>query len=422
VTDATPRSDAFLDWAERLRASGLVPDPWCDGLPRFREEPLVIAARVRDDLYAAAEQITACHEVLVRLLQERPELLGEAGLGLTPMQRLMWTASAPLWHGMARADVFLTADGPRVCELNCDTPTGQSEAVVSSALAQQDRPGLVDPNQDLGSRFVRMVEDLVAARGGAPLRSVGIVYPTELTEDLSMITLVARWLEQGGFQVCLGSPFNLQRGGPTGLRLLDVPCDVVFRHYKTDWWGEREPVWLDGEPFSDPAPLVEPLQVLLRATVEGRVTVVNPFGAVVPQNKRAMALLWELQHELPAWAGDAVRRWLPPTFRIETLPPDELAADRAGWVLKSDYGCEGEEVLVGTELSPDEWAAALQSARPGRWIAQRRFEALCDGRGEAQNHGVYVVAGEACGLLCRSQCGPTDYAAAVVPALVEEAS
>jgi glutathionylspermidine synthase len=424
-------SPSFARLAARLQQSGFVPEPWFDGAPRFSEEPLRLTTDERDVLYRAAEEVTAAFQALCELCSERLELVDDE-LGLSPAQRLMWSASLPLWHGMARADAFVTDEGVQVCELNCDTPTGQPEAVVSSALALDDwsAAGVVrhdqrdtsldDPNVALGARIVRMVSDLLAAQARPThLRSVGIVYPTELTEDLGMISLLQRWLEAAGFRVTIGSPFNLTDGGPSGVRLFDEPCDVIYRHYKTDWWGEREPVWADAEPIPDDRPLARPLALLLRGVVEGRLTVVNPFGAVVPQNKRSLALLWEHLDELPAEARRAVRRYLPPTHRLERLPTAQLLDERERWVLKSDYGCEGEEVVIGAECPPEDWAAALRQARPRRWVAQRRFEPRRDERGCAMNHGVYVIAGAACGLLCRAQVGATDCAALVVPVLVE---
>ena len=40
---------------------------------------------------------------------------------------------------------------------------------------------------------------------------------------------------------------------------------------------------------------------------------------------------------------------------------------------------------------------------------------------EAVNYGVYLVGGEAAGLLCRVQRGPTDRGAVTVPALIDPA-
>jgi hypothetical protein len=77
-------------------------------------------------------------------------------------------------------------------------------------------------------------------------------------------------------------------------------------------------------------------------------------------------------------------------------------------VLKSDYGCEGAEVIVGAETSQEDWERALALAIPRRWIAQRRFEPRRDASGAAVNHGVYIVAGSAAGLYCRRSPWATD--------------
>ena len=66
------------------------------------------------------------------------------------------------------------------------------------------------------------------------------------------------------------------------------------------------------------------------------------------------------------------------------------------------------------------WKASLAHARPGRWVAQRFFQAKAiDDAGSIVNHGVFLVAGQACGLYARVQVGPTDDHALSAPVLVE---
>jgi len=218
--------------------------------------------------------------------------------------------------------------------------------------------------------------------------------------------------------VVLGSPYNLgldARGVPT---LFGTPCPVILRHYKTDWWGEREPVWTDEEPFDDSGPLKAQLGALLDGLIEGRCVVVNPFGAVLPQNKKAMAFMWERIELLSPSAQATVRAHVPYTVRLEALHREQLAAERAAWVLKSDYGCEGSEVVIGRRCTQEQWEEAVALAAPGRWVAQRYFEAEENAAGETLNLGVYLVGGEAAGLYCRVQAGMTDAHARSVPCLV----
>ena len=400
-------------------ADGILSDPWVDGVPRFRMTPIVLGRERQRALYAAAEAVAAVHGAAAALCAREPALVARF-FDLPPSFQAMWLMSAPAWHGIARADVFLTETGPQVCELNSDTPSGAPEAVaLNRSIDGAGAAFLADPNRGLADRIGAM---LAAVTGGirspgAPL-SVGIVYPTEMTEDLSMIELYARWFRARGMRVALGSPFNLRPDGAGGVALLGVPCQLIWRHYKTDWWGERRPVFASEEPFPDAAPLSRPLALLAGAAARGRCAIVNPFGAVLTQNKRMMALFWEELHRFPAWARAAIRAYIPYTVRLETLARARLRAERVHWVLKSDYGCEGDEVVIGAETAAADWAEVLEDAVPRRWVAQRRFVACREQRLGLANYGVYVVGGRAAGIFTRLQPDGTDYRAVCAPTMV----
>lgn len=400
--------DPYLDFARRVRDGGLVADAWFDGKPRFATEPVILDSDAWDEIAGAAEAFAAANDELVRRVRADKGLFA-AYYQLGPAGQAMWECSAPAWHGIARADVFQTASGPVICELNADTPSGQAETITLSQLFAE-APGR-DPNRDLQDRFCGLV-GFAARRLGKSLAdlSVGILYPTELTEDLGLITLYQRWLCERGGKVVLGSPFNLA-ACPGGVALFGQPCDVFIRHYKTDWWAERQPVWLDEEPFPDAEPLAAPLALLLAAEMEGRALVLNPFGAIVPQNKRSLALLWEERARFSPESREVIDRCLPPTFRLETQDARRLQREREDWVLKSDYGCEGEETIVGQAVSQDIWEQSLAQAVPGRWIVQQRFTPRPDPLGRQCNLGVYLVAGAAAGLYARLSPGPTDVSA-----------
>ena len=407
--------DPYPTFAARLKATGLLSDPWLDGKPRFRRQPLVLSTSDLADLYQAAEGVLAVLHELAVLCTAEPQLV-QHWFGLTRAQQSMWAASAPAWHGIARADVFVTRNGPVVCEVNCDTPSGEAEAVELGAIATAEQSEYFDPCLDLGDRLCGLVESLAPTR--AERLVVGFVYPTEFSEDLSMVSLYRRWFERRGWRVVLGSPFNLRATSDGGVALFGSRCDVLLRHYKTDWWGERLPVWRDEPAYLDPAPLVGPLGLVLGAVLRGRVGVVNPFGAVLAQNKRTFAFMWEEMDRFPVWAREIIRYFVPRTLRMEVLAPETLLGERMGWVLKSDFGCEGAEVVVGAEVDEELWAAAARQAVPQRWIAQQRFSPCRDEDGAAVNYGVYLIGGKAAGLFCRIQATATDRRAVAAPVLV----
>lgn len=404
-------------YARRIIASGVLSDPWIDGQPRFRQAPITISALQAKALYRAAEDVAAVYNELCLIVAEEERFLDDF-FCLTPFQKAMWTASAPHWHGLARADVFVTDDGLAFTEINCDTPTGEAEAVILGALAREDGIPGIDPNLDLPARFLALVEALAKRElePSAP-RAIGLVYPTEFTEDLSLVRLYKKWFEGAGKDLVLGSPYNLASENEQTL-LFEQPVGVVLRHYKTDWWGERQSVWDDDE-VPDTEPLQKPLAALFAGMAAGNTTVVNPFGAVVPQNKRAMAFFWEHLHRFSPRAQEVIQQHIPVTKRLEAMHAEQLVVQKAEWVLKSDYGAEGDEVIVGKHVTDELWRESLKHARPGRWIAQRFFEATpIDAAGSIVNHGVFLIAGEACGLYARVQVGPTDDHALSAPILI----
>jgi len=419
-SDYTPRVD-YTDFARAITADGLITDPWIDGAPRFREEPIVLDAPRWRAMREAAEDVAGVYDEMCQLAGDDPSAL-ERFFAMTPLQRAMWACSQPLWHGIARADLFFTEDGISIAELNCDTPTGEAEAVVLGRIAREGcERGLRDPNEHLEAAFGAMVDATCArALDRAPDKTAmtcGIIYPTEFTEDLSVIRLYKRWMEACGFRVVLGSPFNLTLSNDDALELFDERIDVMIRHYKTDWWGERVSAW-DDEDLADQEPLSGPLGAALECAIDRRLVVVNPFGAVLPQNKRAMAFMWEHIHRFTPRAQSIIEKYVPVTSRAETIHQEQLRAQREQWVLKSDYGAEGEEVVVGKFTDEATWQASIDHARKGHWVAQRFFEARANEAGEITNFGVYVVAGRAAGIYARVQRGATDASALSVPVLV----
>ena len=409
----------YGDFARAVYQTGVISDPWFDGSERFGLRGVILSKEQARALLEAAERVTYLHQELVEILVETPALLAEF-YHLTPCQQMMWETAGGLWHGMARADLFICDDGRiRCCELNSDTPSGQPEAVIlNEMLLETHGAEVTDPNKRLRERFLQMLAESHAKRTSEALRTVGIIYPTELSEDLAMITLFRRWLEEAGLKVVYGSPFNVRRA-KSGVEVLGHKVDLILRHYKTDWWGERFPVWTNAPAYPDPEPLDGPLSALLGAEMAGAVTVVNPFGAIVTQNKLSLAFFWEEQQRFSARARDWIRLYIPETRRLVNLSRSQLRNERAEWVLKSDYGCEGRETVCGPFVTQEEWDKAIEEAISEHFVAQRFFRAApSDESGRLANFGVYVFGGSACGFFTRLSHQSTEYTAVTVPTFV----
>ncbi len=415
-----PEQDAYAEFARRLYQTNIISDPWIFGNERFRLDPIVLTKPVHDAFVRATEAIGALFDELADLVWRSPDLL-DSYFSLSPYQKGMWLSSGGRWHGIARLDLFILEDGSiRCCEMNSDTPSGEAEAVLVNQIIHEDHPGVINPNLGFGDRFVSMAfmswEGLSSDnRGTVP--NVGILYPTDLPEDLSMIAIYREWFEARGCAVTLGSPYNVHVLQDGRALLFDRPIDLLIRHYKTDWWGEREPVWLDAPDYNDPDPLDPYLEYVLNADVGGRLAIVNPFGSVLTQNKVALAFMWEEMERFTDASQATIRAYFPEARRLRTTSADEFP--REEWVLKSDYGCEGEEVVIGPLVDDALWQLSLEQATPGRWIAQRFFKAADVGDGWIPNYGAYLIAGRFSGYFTRLSRRSTDYTSVAAATFVE---
>ena len=147
--------------------------------------------------------------------------------------------------------------------------------------------------------------------------------------------------------------------------------------------------------------------------------IINPFGAVVTQNKLATALMWERQELFSPQTRAWIVEHIPETRRLAVLDTEQLP--REEWVLKSDYGCEGDSVVLGAFTKPSDWRLVLATTIKKHWVAQRFFEVAPIVEAENKllpNYGVYLLGGRAAGLFTRLSQQATDYTSVTAPTFV----
>src|SRR5262249_56009732 len=124
----------YVDFARMLYATGVLSDPWLGGKERFRLQPALLSQSQAERLRTAAERVGQVYHELSEIVVRRPELLDQF-FNLTPWQKAMWLASEGRWHGIARVDLFICADGHvRACEMNSDTPSAQPQPPLPHPL------------------------------------------------------------------------------------------------------------------------------------------------------------------------------------------------------------------------------------------------------------------------------------------------
>ena len=121
VDPADTLAAAYAHFADRIVDKGLINDPWFDDAPRFGSTPVVLDTDEHRALCDAGEALAAVIDEAVKLLLD-DDVQRAQFLPLLPTATALLTASGGMWHGIARADVFVTKDGLQVTELNsgCD--------------------------------------------------------------------------------------------------------------------------------------------------------------------------------------------------------------------------------------------------------------------------------------------------------------
>ena len=71
-------------------------------------------------------------------------------------------------------------------------------------------------------------------------------------------------------------------------------------------------------------------------------------------------------------AAGILGRWLRPKLL------EKHKALRSSDIKDPGPALKGEEVVVGPAVTDETWRAAILQARPGRWVAQRYFDAKAD--------------------------------------------
>jgi glutathionylspermidine synthase len=399
----------FADW---IYKSGVLSDPWIDGEPRFNLQPCIIRNDLYNKLNKSAELIGELYDEFSEIVINNPKFLDDY-FHLTEIQKLMWIESGGLWHGISRLDLFELEDNSiKMCEMNSDTPSGEGEAVMLNEFCQKYNPTLFNPNSKLKDNFLKMI---TIFSQGKSLENAAIIYPTEFTEDLSMIKLYENWLKEFGFDVVLSSPFNIKENNGK-IYIFDKEIQLILRHYKTDWWSERSSSWLD-EDVPDPNPLFKQLKSLFNAEMAENLIVINPFGAILSQNKFSMSFFYDYINLFSKNSKEIINEIVPETRRAEDINFELI--DKNEWVLKSIYGCEGDEVIIGKQVTDEIWNLTIEKIDKQKWILQRFFNAkkIDD---KIPNYGVYLISGIASGVFTRLSGIQTEYNSITVPTFIQK--
>lgn len=387
-------ADAFADMRRHMLLHCCKWDPQVGDVATLADFPLLITPRIWQELSHLAEALAAETARAEIELLSRPDLYGRLAIPRW-LQRVLRDSETPSAARVIRFDFHWTTAGWRISEANSDVPGGYTEASSFTRAMAAHYPGTRTAGDPAEALVEAIGEHVSPGTCAALLAAPGYM------EDQQVVAYLGQRLWTEGIPAHTSAPAQIEWHNRCATLKAPRQARVaaIVRFYQAEWLCglPRDCGW----------------RLLLAG---GKTPVTNPAAAIFAESKR-FPLVWdELSMRLPTW-----RRLLPGTRD----PRDAPWRGDDSWILKTAFCNTGDAVMTRGVTPSRRWRRATWEAtlRPGRWIAQRRFEPvrIDTPLGAAfPCIGVYVVNGRTAGIYGRITTKHfIDYAAVDVAVLVE---
>ncbi len=258
------------------------------------------------------------------------------------------------YGGIARYDVVPTVEGGwQVLEWNTNVCGGHPECLGLAALLDEECPEARNP-----SLFIDRLAQGIATDGAMSTPTLGVLYATGYAEDAQVACVLRELLRRRGIRVLIGAPTNLTFARDGSAYLFGERVGVIYNYFPTCWFDQLPRRWL---------------QRFLGAYLQAGFELMTPLDQLMIQNKKISAF-W---HAYRTWFTTAeqalIQRYVPYTRCFQVRQGRSYMQEREAIVLKKIEGRQGEEVLVGRLIPPEEWTeavAAIAGREPGAWTVQ----------------------------------------------------
>lgn len=285
-------------------------------------------------------------------------------------------APAQDWAAITRADLVYGESGFRLCELNAGPNVGGGPIadLTGRSLETSTRFEQVRDAEGLGrSEIMPALAANIRERFGADVTELAVGYwrTAQFNMPPHFMRAFCRQLTEAGLPTRVVALEDLSIS-PAGV----FEGDRAVRHLYRFFWET------DGRDDS----LVERLRALREAESDGLVVVVGGFVGNLEHGKLAIAWVSSAAQagSLPPELAESVNRLVPWTRVIEVagmtdaagVPIPDVAefllTRRADLVIKSAFGFDSADVVVGVDTASDDWSSAVDRAlaADSPWIVQ----------------------------------------------------
>lgn len=352
---------------------------------RFLPTPVFLTAAQRESV---AIDLLDVHRMLTQLPDRvfggsHGALARAVGMTETQSSVVQRALTAPPLAPLARSDLYRTADGFKLLELNITSALGGFEnAEINRSMLRH--PALREFVDDHGLAYVdtlRVIVDSLLTecaayvpRGRPPVVALAD-WPDHFPSYEPRLRVLATLLKRDGITAipCHVGQIT-DRGGR--LYLGEQPIDIIYRFFLV-------------EEIATPAD-AEVIEPILRAVERGRVGLFSRLDAELYGNKGALALLSDdrFRSSLSPRERACVDRVLPWTRQVRKVGIDpagqevdlarHAADEQDQLILKPTLLHGGSGIVAGWTVGTDEWAAHVAAAMDGPYVLQRRVQPVAE--------------------------------------------
>jgi len=369
-----------IDAAELTAAGDVSPDLF-EYPGRLLPNPIFVGA---DDCALLARQLNDIHDLLLTLPERRfAGSLADYGrlLGLSEFQRAVVERASAKPPLLARADLYRTATGFALLEMNLGSSLGGFQcAEISRALVSHPSlAGFVAEKQlswvDTAERLLGTAMALHAERGTVAATIALVDWPDTFAFHQPRIEVMARLCRRAGIEAFTCHLGELQADAD-GLSYHGRHIDIVYRFFLLE--------------YVDSAAGVELLQPLLHAAESGTVTLLSPVEADMYGYKAGLALLSEMAHteDFDHTERESVASLVPWTRTLRASIDDPAGepvdavryaiARQSELILKPVSLHGGSGIIAGWRVDADEWLRCIETSLDGPYILQQRVHPVPD--------------------------------------------
>ncbi len=311
---------------------------------------------------------------------------------------------------ISRLDTFF-AERPIIIEYNADSPAGMSyqagqahlmrDLPVFAQFATEYRLQELHADVALRETLIGVWREFSAGKSIAPRTpSVAIVDLAEAATSAEF-DLVAEDFKAHDIPAVIATPEDL-RLVDGELHAFGRPVDLVYKRLLvTDFLTRYD--------------LRHPL---IRAYAAGAVCVASSFRCTIAHKKAALAALFDERWTtlFSKEQRQAIEELVAPTWPLQAFARERLEKERFDFALKPNDAHGGENVFLGWECDTAQWQDALDTARSGDYVVQRRarpslatypiFDAAAPQEGATlttllEDRNAYIFRGALGGILTR---------------------